>query len=74
MLTQGIVQPWASLIVLVEKDGHVRFCVDYRKLDQTSKFDAYPMPYAEELERIESAWFISTLDLARGYWQIPMAK
>ena len=80
MLTQGIVQPsrspWASPIVLVEKkDGDVRFCVDYRKLNQTSKFDAYPMPRVNEvLESVRSAQFISTLDLARGYWQIPMAE
>ena len=47
MLDMGIIQPssspWASPTVLVEKkDGDVRFCIDYRKLNQVSKFDAYP--------------------------------
>ena len=80
MLAQGIVQPsrspWASPIVLFEKkDGNVRFCVDYRKLNQVSKFDAYPMPRVDEvLESVGSAQFISTLDLVRGYWQIPMSE
>ena len=41
--------PWTSPIVLVEKkDGTVQFCVDYRKLNQLAKFDAYPMPRIEE--------------------------
>jgi hypothetical protein len=40
-----------------------------------AKFDAYPMPRVEEvLERIGSSDYISTLDLAKGYWQIPMAQ
>ena len=75
MLDMGIIQPstspWASPIVLVEKkDGDVRFCVDFRKL-KVSKFDAYPMPRVEEvLESVGAARFISTLDLAKGYWQI----
>ena len=67
--------PWASPIVLVQKkDGGVRFCVDFRKLNQVAKFDAYPMPRMEEMfESIGSATVVSTLDLASGYWQIPLA-
>ena len=66
--------PWASPIVLVtKKDGNVRFCVDYRKLNQVAKFDAYPMPRIEELiDTIGPAGVITTLDLAKGYWQIPV--
>ena len=68
--------PWASPIMLVEKkDGTVRFYVDYRKVNSVTKFDAYPMPRIEEvLESIGSAKVISTLDLAKGYWQIPLSE
>ena len=74
MLELGVVQPsaspWASPVVLVEKkDGDVRFCVDYRKVNEVARFDAYPMPRVEEvLEQVGPAKCISTLDLARGYW------
>ena len=79
MLAADIIRPstspWASPVVLVgKKDEGVRFCVDYRKLNQLAKFDAYPMPRVEEIfESIGSSTVISTLDLAKGYWQIPMA-
>ena len=80
MLQAGVIRPstspWASPIVLVtKKDGSVRFCVDYKKLNQTAEFDAYPMPRVEELiDTVGPATIISTLDLAKGYWQIPMAE
>ena len=79
MLTDRVIRPstspWASPIVLVQKkDGGVRFCVDFRKLNQVAKFDAYPMPRMEEVfESIGSSTVVTTLDLASGYWQIPLA-
>lgn len=68
------VSPWAAPIVLVpKKDGSICFCVDYRKLNSKATFDAYPMPRVGEMfESIGAAKVITTLDLAKGYWQIPM--
>ena len=65
---------WASpLVIVTKKDGGIRLCVDYRQLNQVTKFDAYPMPRIEELlDNIGSAEFVTTLDLAKGYWQVPL--
>ena len=33
------------------------------------------MPRIDELiERLGPAWFISTLDLTKGYWQVPLTQ
>ncbi len=80
MLEMGVIEEsrsdWASPIVLVPKtDGSVRFCMDYRKVNAVSKFDAYPMPRVDELlDRLDTARFYSTLDLTKGYWQIPLSS
>ena len=67
---------WFSLIVLAKKkDGTLRFCIDFRRLNSVSKADAYPMPRADDLlNQVGQARFISTLDLTKGYWQVPMEK
>ena len=80
MLDAGIIEPssckWASPIVLVnKKDGTLRLCVDYRQLNAESQMDAYPMPRIDYLiDWLGKAKFITTLDLARGYVQVPMAS
>lgn len=74
----GVIEPssseWSSPIVLVpKKDGTLRFCLDFRKLNSVSKFDPYPMPRVDELvERLGRAKYLSTLDLCKGYWQVPL--
>ena len=65
---------WAAPIVVVKKDGNIRLCVDYRRLNSVTAVDAYPMPRADELiDQLGKAKYITTLDLARGYWQVPMS-
>ena len=80
MLEQGLIRPsdspWASPVVLVKKkDGTVRFCVDYRKLNEVTRKDAYPLPRIEACFDClgRSTWFC-TLDLRSGYWQVPVAE
>lgn len=80
MLKMGIIEPsksdWCSPVVLVpKKDGTLRFCVDFRYLNQVSKFDSYPTPRIDELvERLGKAKYLTTLDLCKGYWQVPLSS
>ena len=78
MLRQGIIDPsnspWFSSTVLVDKkNGTYRFCVDFRKLNEATRKDAYPLLRTDDLldELGGNKWF-STLNLARGYWQVEM--
>ena len=78
MLSKGVIQPsasaWASPIVLVPKrDGSLRFCIDYRKVNTIMKKDVYLLPWIDDiLDTLSEAHYFSTLDLTSGFWQIKM--
>ena len=80
MLKKGVIEPssssWASPVVLVtKKDGSTRFCVDYRKLNDCTVKDAYPIPRVDEcLDALAGSKWFSCMDLNSGFWQIGLDK
>lgn len=76
LLAAGIIEesssPYASPIVLVrKKNGDLRMVVDYRRLNNLTKKDAYPLPRIEETFTLLSGskWF-TVLHLKSGYYQL----
>jgi hypothetical protein len=80
MLELGVIRPsmspWSSPVVLVtKKNGDVRFCVDYRRLNALTIKDSYPLPnICDRLGALGECRYFCTMDLASRFWQIPMDK
>ena len=73
-IIQPSVSPYSSNLLLVnKKDLSKRFCVDFRSLNSDTVKDTYPLPNVEDiLDRVKGSRYFSQLDLASGYWGIPM--
>lgn len=80
LLKNGIIREssssYASPIILVnKKNGQKRLCVDYRALNRKTLKDKYPLPRIEDkLDYLGGNNFFSCLDLASGYYQVPVAE
>ena len=79
-MESGIIQssnsPYASSVVLVrKKDQSNWLCIDYHKLSKITVLDPETMATsADVFERLCNARYLTTIDLAKGYSQIPVAK
>ena len=80
MLDRNIISkshsPWSLPIILVQKkDGSLNFCVDYRKVIEVTRKDAYPLPRIDEtLDTLSGSSWFTMLDLLSGYWQVEVAE
>ncbi|CAF3127116.1 unnamed protein product [Rotaria sp. Silwood2] len=76
LLKQGIIEestsPWSSPIVLVrKKDGSVRFCIDFRKLNNITTKNAFRMPRIDYIfDHLSPAEHYTTIDFKSGYFQV----
>ena len=68
--------PWCNAVVLIhKKDGSLRFCIDFHKLNEQTKKDAYPLLcMQEQMESMVGACNFSCIDLKSGFWQVKMAE
>ena len=67
---------WSSPCILVPKhDGGFRFCTDFRKVNDKTKSDSFPIPRITDcIDQIGNAKFVSTFDMLKGYWQVPLTQ
>ena len=66
--------PFAAPVLFVRKaNGSLRFCIDYRKLNQITRKDRYPLPLIDEtLARISRAKIFTKLDIRQAFHRIRM--
>ena len=78
MLDAGVIRlsnsPWCNAVVLVrKKDGSLRFCIDFRRLNSLTVKDSYPLPLiCKTLESLAGMAHYTTIDMNSGFLQVPM--
>ena len=63
------------MVFVKKKDGTIRPCVDYRRLNAVTAKDAYPLPRDNDcLDSLEEAKYFCSMDLTQGCFQIPVKE
>ena len=71
-LIEPSTSPWSSPAIIVpKKNGGIRFCIDYRRLNKVTIPDSMPLPRCDDsLDALGGSKLFSTLDLRQGFFQI----
>ena len=66
----------SSPCILVPKpDGSYRMCTDYRKGNNLSKTDTFPIQRMDDcIDKSGNSRYITKFDLLKGFWQIPLTE
>ncbi|GFO08793.1 polyprotein [Plakobranchus ocellatus] len=78
LLSLGVIEPSDSpycfpIVIVKKKDGSMRLCIDFRKLNAVTVFDAENIPRQEDLfNQLSHATIFSSCDLCKAYWQVPL--
>ncbi len=74
-LVRPSMSPWISPVVLVKKkDGSLRMCIDFRRLNKVTKKDPYQLPRVDALtDRMQGCSYFSSIDVLSAFWNVPMA-
>ena len=65
---------WSSPVVPVrKKDGKLRLCVDYRKLNAVTRPDRFPLPnLTDSVYSLHGMQYFSTMDVVRGFYHLQL--
>ena len=75
-LIEPSTSPFSSPAIIVpKKDGGIRFCIDYRRLNKVTIPDSQPLPHIGDcLDALGGSKWFSTLDLKAGFHQVGVAE
>lgn len=80
LIVNGIVREstseFASPVILVKKkNGDDRMCTDYRELNKNTVPIKFPLPIiSDQIDRLSDATYFISLDMAQGFYQIPIKE
>ena len=61
------------MVLVTKENGQYRLCIDYRKVNDLTTTDSFPLPRVDDcIDKISKAKYLSKFDLLKGYWQVPL--
>ena len=80
LLDNDFIEPsqseWSSHCILIpNSDGSYWMCTDYRKVNNLSKTDTFPIPRIDDcIDKIGNSKYITKFNFLKGFWQIPLTE
>ncbi|XP_028081829.1 uncharacterized protein LOC114283201 [Camellia sinensis] len=79
LLDKGFIRPstlpWGAPTLFAKKDGLLRLCIDYRKLNRITVKNKYPLPRIDDLfNQLKGSRCFLKIDLRSGYHQLRMEE